>query len=205
MTALLRRIAVLFVLLGPLSGCAGFTLAKGGEPTDLGDGVSVQPPRDWNRMAVEKYEYWTLDGMRLQNILFVKGVEDGESIVYRPNASRSSDDDKEKDTFPKFKKGMTLLDIRELVETTWVRQKFHRTQVTNFGPAKFGGKDGFQMTFTFDTKDGLEMRGWAAGAVVGDRLFMAIYSGTKIRFYERGKNDFKEILRSYRFPVASSS
>lgn len=201
MTLLLRRIVLLCVVLLPLGGCAGFTLAKGGEPLDMGDGISVQPPRDWNRMAVGKYEYWTLDGLRLQNILFVKGVEDGESIVFR----RGVPDDEEKDTFPKYRKGMTLLEIRELFETTWARRQFHRTQVTEFGPAKFGGKAGFEISFTFDTKDGLEMRGHAAGAVFDDKLYMAIYSGTKIHFYERGEDDFKKILSSYRFPAAPSS
>ncbi|MDH3241097.1 MAG: hypothetical protein OEO83_10575 [Alphaproteobacteria bacterium] len=201
MTARLKRFAILIALLLPLGGCVGFTLAKGGEPIDMGDGVSVQPPRDWNRMSIGKYEYWTLDGLRLQNILFVKGVEDGENIVFR----RARNEEPEKDTFPKFKKGMTLLDIRELLETTWARQEFHRTRVTKFGPAKFGGRDGFEMIFTFDTKDGLEMRGWAVGAVVGERLFMAIYRGTRIHFYERGEKDFRKIIGSYRFPARPSS
>jgi hypothetical protein len=201
MNFLMKRFVVLLVLLGPLGGCAGFTLVKGGEATDLGDGVSVQTPRDWNRLAINKYERWTLDGLRLQNILFVKGIEDGEAMVPR----RGTTEDKEKDTFPKFRKGMTLLEIRELIETTWARQENHRFQVTNFGPAKFGGKDGFEIKFTFDTKDGLEMRGWGAGAVVGDKLYMAIYSGTKIHFYERTAKDFEAILKSFQFPATQSS
>ena len=177
-----------------LSACAGFTLVKGGERQDLGAGLSVQPGRDWNRVAIEKYEYWTLDGIQLQNIVFVKGAEDGESIVYRGRAAGE-----ENDTFPKYRKGMTLIEIRELLETTWARRGYHRFRVTQFGVSRFGVKEGFEIAFSFDTRDGLEMRGQAAGAIVNDRLYMAIYTGTRIHFYNRGKNDFLRIVKSWRF------
>lgn len=201
MTRVLSRIVVLFCLLLPLGGCVGFTLAKGGETLEISDGVSVQPARDWNRLSVGKYEYWTLDGLHLQNILFVKGIEDGEGIVFRRNTS----DDPEEDTFPKFKTGMTLLELRELLEATWTRQNYHRISITKFGPAGFGGKDGFEIAYTYDTKDGLEMRGRGAGAVVDGKLFMVLYSGTRIHFFERGENDFTKILESVRFPARPSS
>ena len=61
------RVLAVFALLLPLAACAGFTLAKGGEKLDLGQGISVRPDRDWNRITVGKFEYWTLDGLRLQN------------------------------------------------------------------------------------------------------------------------------------------
>lgn len=201
MTRSLKRIAAILCLLLPLAGCVSFTLAKGGESIDLGEGVTVRPPSDWNRLSLGKYEYWTLDGLRLQNILFVKGAEDGEAIVYR----RRTTEDEEKDTFPKYRKGMTLLEIRELLESTWARQEFHRVRVTRFGPASLGGSSGFEIAFAYDTKDGLEMRGLAAGAVVGGKLYLAIYSGTRIHFFERGEKDFRAIIESYRLAPGQSA
>ncbi|MCZ6610436.1 MAG: hypothetical protein O7A66_10580, partial [Alphaproteobacteria bacterium] len=60
-----------------LTGCVGYTLVKGGQKLELGQGLSVKPPRDWNRRTEGKHEIWTLDGPGLQYILFVKGIEDG--------------------------------------------------------------------------------------------------------------------------------
>lgn len=201
MRAPLLRGAACLCLLLLLAGCTRIVLAKGGEPVDLGHGVTVRPGMDWNRLeAGDKFEYWTLDGFRLQHILFVTGVKDGETIVYRQNVPS----DEEKDTFPKFRKGMTLIEIRELLESTWARRGYHRMKITRFGPAPFGGRDGFEIAFTFYTRDGLEMRGLAAGAVIGGRLHMAIYSGTRIRFYERGEKDFRRILKSYRLPAKTT-
>jgi hypothetical protein len=183
-----------------LSACAGFKLVKGGQRQDLGAGLSVEPGRDWNRVVVEKYEYWTLDGIQLQNIVFVKGANDGESIVYRGRAAGD-----ETDTFPKYRKGMTLIEIRELIETTWARRGYHRFRVTEFGTAPFGDKAGFQIAFAFDTRDGLEMQGQAVGAIVAARLYLAIYTGTRIHFYARGERDFGRIVKSLRFSPKPSS
>lgn len=189
------RLAAVLSLAVLAGGCAGFTLAEGGKRVEIGDELSVRPGMDWNRIELRgKYEYWTLDGLGLQNILFVKGVEDGESIIYRRRTG-----DGEKNAFPVYRKGMTLIEIRELLESTWARRGYHRLRVTRFGPSPFGDRPGFEIAFTFDTKDGLEMRGLAAGAIVEDRLYMAIYSGTRIHFFDRGEKGFREIVRSFRF------
>ena len=109
MTRLWMGVALAAVLL--LTGCVGYTLAKGGKRLELGQGIAVKPARDWNRVTIDKFEYWTLDGLWLQNILFIKGVEDGDRVF---PSSRRTGQDPDKDTFPKFRKGMTFLEVREL-------------------------------------------------------------------------------------------
>ncbi len=190
------RVLAVFVLLLSLAGCAGFTLAKGGEKVDLGQGISVRPDRDWNRITVGKFEFWTLDGLRLQNILIIKGAEDGERITpsYVPVQSN-----REKDAFPKFRKGMSFIEVRELFEASLAREQAQKVVITDFAPRKFGGKDGFRFSFTYQNVDGLEKLGIASGTIVKDRLYMAIYRGTKLYFFGRHKRDFDQILDSLSF------
>jgi hypothetical protein len=178
-----------------LSGCVGYTLVKGGEQLELGQGLSVKPPRDWNRSTEGKHEVWTLDGPRLQYILFVKGIEEGEQI-FPPSRGRTSS---KKDTFPKFRKGMSLLEVRELFEASLARYNAQKIAIAGFAPAPFGGKDGFRFTYSYVTGPGLNMRGIAAGALIGDKLFMIIYRGTELYFFGRSKEDFEKILASLTF------
>ncbi|MCZ6494840.1 MAG: hypothetical protein O6924_01540 [Alphaproteobacteria bacterium] len=175
-----------------LTGCVGYTLVKGGQKLELGQGISVKPPRDWNRRTEGKHEIWTLDGPGLQYILFVKGIEDGGRIF---PASRRRASPK-KDTFPKFRKGMSLLEVRELFEASLSRYNAQKIAIAGFAPAEFGGKDGFRFTFTYSTESGLNMRGIVAGALLGDKLFMVIYNGTELFFFDRSKGDFEKILAS---------
>lgn len=177
------------------TGCVGYTLVEGGKRLELGEGIAVEPGRAWNRLALQgRYEYWTLDGLHLQRLLFVKGVEDGEAIV----PVRSELQDKEEGV-PTFRKGMSFLEVRELVEATLARSNAQRVAVTEFVPAKFGGKDGFRFDFTYDTAEGLHMLGKSSGTIFQDRLYMVIYVGTKLHFYGRGQKDVDRILGSLRF------
>jgi hypothetical protein len=190
------RGAAVLSLLFLLTGCVGFTLAKGGEKLDLGDGIAVRPAQDWNRLTVSKFEYWTLDGLDLQNILFIKGAADGERIA---PSSLAQHRDPEEEAFPKFRKGMSFLEVRELFEATLAREKAQKVVITDVAPAKFGGQDGFRFDFTFQNVHGLDHLGTATGTIFKDRLYMAVYRGTKLHFYDRHKRDFDQILGSLTF------
>ncbi|HEX9808898.1 MAG TPA: hypothetical protein VGC25_04755 [Alphaproteobacteria bacterium] len=180
-----------------LAGCVGFTLAKKGEPVEIASKIAITPGRDWNRLSSGDVEIWTLDGLHLQQMAFVGGIGDGEPLFasrIQPGPTSDADDGP-----PKFRKGMTALEIAELFEASLARQQAQRIAIAALQPARFGGRLGFSFDFTYVTKDGLEMKGRAAGAVVEDRLYMAIYRGARLHFYDRGADDFHQVLGSLRF------
>lgn len=170
-----------------LSGCIGYTLVKGGERTSLSPSMSVVPPQDWNRMSEDKVDYWTLDGAVLQRIIFVKGAEDGD-MLWRAGA------DKEK--APRFRKGMNALEVAELVQATMANQKLQNIKFAELKPAPFAGHQGFAFDFTATLQKGLDIKGTARGAVVKDRLYLALYRGAALHFYDRSRGDFDKILTS---------
>jgi hypothetical protein len=183
----LAIVALLAALM--LSGCVGFSLVKGGERVSLKGSMSVQVPRDWNSFQSPNATYWTLDGASLQHIVFAIGVADGEIPWFTGADSEKA---------PKYRKNMTVIEVSELAQATMALEKLQRVQVGDLKPARFAGKEGFTFSFTCTTKKGLDLNGLAFGAIVKERLYMAIYRGAKLHYFDRGLPDFKAIVSSTR-------
>ncbi len=193
-------VAALLVAIVTLSGCAGVSLVKGGERTDVGSGLSLVPPRDWNRFTSPNWEFWTLDGPHLQQVLFVRGARDGQPIYRVPGAETATS---EGEKFPTYRRGMNEIEVIELLQATMAREDLERLTLTEQRPETFAGHRGFHVAFEFVTKHGLEMRGQAVGAVVSDRLYMAVYRGAKLHYFDRGIGDFTRMLETARIDASS--
>jgi hypothetical protein len=192
----LRRACAIGLFLSVLTtGCAGYSLVKGGEHVSIGS-MSVQAPGDWNHWrGGGGTEFWTLDGPALQHILFVKGVGDDEA----PWPTRG-----DRETVPKFRKGMSAIEIRELVQATMAVEAFQNVRITDLKPATFGGHPGFTFAMTMTSKQGLDMKGLARGAVIKDKLYMTVYRGAALHFFDRGFADYEKISASLRFTGGES-
>lgn len=200
----MRRLpAVLAVLaLLALTGCAGFSVVKGGQRQAVGAGLSVVPPNDWNRFTSPGQELWTLDGPALQHILFVKGAKDGEVIWPVPAGERAK---AEKKDFPVFRKGMNAIEISELFQATMAHEKFKNLKMDAVRPQTVGEKSGFTFQFTCQSESGLQVEGIAAGTVIEDRLYMVIYRGAKLHYFDRGLADFRKMLETLQIDGAAAS
>ena len=47
-------------------------------------------------------------------------------------------------------------------------------------------------------KNGLEKQGFALGAVIDEKLHMIIYSGTRLHYYPKLKDEVERLVRSIR-------
>jgi hypothetical protein len=188
--SLLRACAVALFMSALLTGCAGYSLVKGGERVSIGSAMSVQAPRDWNHWrSPDGTEFWTLDGPALQHILFLKGIGNDEV----PWATKRNPDD-----VPKFRKGMSAIEISELIQATLANEEFQNVRIADLKPDTFGGHAGFSFAMTMTSKKGLDMKGIARGAVVKNKLYMTIYRGTALHFFDRGLEDYEKISASLR-------
>lgn len=178
-----------------LAGCAGYSLVKGGKRVSIGP-MSVEAPRDWNHWrGADNMEFWTLDGAALQHILFVKGIGNDE-VPWRTGG--------DPDSVPKFRKGMSAIEIRELIQATMANEDFQNIRIADLKPAIFGGHPGFSFAMTMTSKKGLDMKGVAQGAVIKDKLYMTIYRGTALHFFDRGLADYEKIAGSLRIDTGES-
>lgn len=181
------------LLLAVLGGCISYTLVPGGKVAKVGDVVTVLPGQDWNRSSSGHVEVWTLDGPGLQQILFVEGAKDGDYLFpVRGGRGNLLDD------LPRFTKGMSALEVADLYEATLTRAGAAEFTMHDLQPYKVGERNGFRFDFDCLSKDGLQLRGAAIGIVKDDRVYMAVYTGTRIHFFDKGWQDVQHIFETFR-------
>ncbi len=183
----MARHASLFILALLIAACVQYSLVKP-EKVAIGDVYTVDAQISWNRMTEGKTEIWTVDGPLLQELRFIKGVEDGDAL-FRGGAVWN---------LPPFKSKMTAIEIKELFETSLAQIGVARMRTLNLRPESFGPVAGFRFEFTYARKDGLEKQGFALGAVIGEKLHMIIYSGTRLHYYPKHKDEVERLVRSIR-------
>jgi hypothetical protein len=183
----MARYASLFVLAFLVTACAQYSLIKP-EKVLIGDAYSVDAQIAWNKKTEGKAEIWTIDGPLLQELRFIKGIEDGDAL-FESRASKK---------LPPFKSKMTAIEIKELFEASLVQADLAQLKTLNLRPNDFGKVAGFRFEFTYTRKNGLEKQGFAIGAVIDEKLHMIIYSGTRLHYYPKHKDDVERLVRSIR-------
>lgn len=181
----LRPLAVLVGLSLLLSACAQITLV---EPKrhKIGDAFSVEAQIAWNRIPADKTEVWTVDGTRLQAVRFYKGIKDQEALFKV-----------EKDVkLPVFRADMTANEVMELVVDTFSRAGASQVEARGLRPADFGEAPGFRFEFSFLDPDGLETEAMASGAVIDERLYMILYTGSRAHYFPKYKDNVEKLLDS---------
>jgi hypothetical protein len=99
---------------------------------------------------------------------------------------------------------MSAIEIRELVQATMAVEAFQNVRITDLKPATFGGHPGFTFAMTMTSKQGLDMKGLARGAVIKDKLYMTVYRGAALHFFDRGFADYEKISASLRITGGES-
>lgn len=186
MIKLTRLSLIMLVIL--LSGCAQFTLQKPGKVTVVGN-MTVEVGKEWSRLATDNYERWTVDGLGLQELIFNGEIEDGDAIL--------KGDDKEK--LPKYKSGMTPIEVAEAIQAALAIREFRKFRILKLRPFRLGGKDGFRFEFSHTNKEGLDLRGFVAGAVREKKLSLIIYVGARLHYHDKHKDEAEHIVKSVQF------
>ncbi len=183
MTRIIRLLAFLAVII--FSGCAHYSLI---EPKTyvIADVYSIEPQIAWSSSVRGKSENWTVDGPSLQTILFVKGLEDGES-VFPPKGEKEP---------PKFKSYMKANEVMEFILDSWRYSGVVQVKATNLRPIQFGKAPGYRFEYTYVSKNGLEMEGLAIGAVLHEQLYLIMYEGTRQYYFQKHKLDVEKIIES---------
>ena len=185
----LRRIATITVLLITLAGCAQYSLVKA-ETQKIGGAYTVDAQIAWSKHTEGKVEWWTVDGPGLEALRFFKGLDDGDALFKRPAGMAKGI------KFPAYRAGMTASGVMEFVVESLGRAGAADLQARGLQPAQFGSVPGFRFELTFATGNGLEMSGLAAGAVIDDALHLILYTGARIHYFPKYREDVERLLGS---------
>ena len=182
----MRKTIIIFCVIMMLSGCAMYTLVEP-QRQEIGDLYTVEPQIPWSESSSDKTQIWTVDGPALQELRFVNGIVDSESPFIGLLEEEKS---------PKFKKGMTPLEIKDLVVDGLSVMGALKITVKKVKPFQFGGHDGFRMELNYVTEQGLEKSGLVVGSVIKEKLYVIAYSGARAHYFAKHKDHVEKIIGS---------
>ncbi len=192
------RFALLLVL--SLAACSGYDLVEP-ERRSIGGIYTVDPQIRWNRSTRGHTEIWTIDGPLLQQLRFVKGLEDGDRLFPSPGLFGDRRRERRK---PSFHADMTPIEIAEFFESSLSQAGAVNFRISDLRPARFGRLSGFRFSYDYSLADGLERQGLATGALHDGSLLMLIYAAPRMYYFARDKPHVERLIRSIEFPPDGS-
>jgi hypothetical protein len=100
---------------------------------------------------------------------------------------------------PRFSESMSALEVVDFFRASLAALEVSDFQPSDFRPAAFGDKPGFRFEFTYLSKDGLAVQGFAAGAIAEKRLYLIVYSGAREHYFPKHRDDAEQIVSSVTF------
>lgn len=191
MMSALSRFLIPAIVVAVLSGCVSYSLVESSNKRSIDGIYNVSTAISWSKMEDGNLEVWTREGPLLQQLIFFKGVEDGDYLIKLPGQSE--------DTLPKFRKEMTFLEIQDFMIASFKRINAQDIEIQQMTPAKFGEKDGFRIDYKFKTEDGIGKTGFLVGTIVEEELHAITYFGTDIHYFDLNKADAEKIIQSISF------
>ncbi len=190
----IAALALAMFALTPTTASAHKLREQGVAVTIADSPLTVTPARDWNRLDghIGKHvESWTLDGGQLNDVTFYAGIEPGKPLL----RERS----KKREPLPKFSAATLLVELPELLETTYRSYKqIADFRVVNVQPARFLGQDGVLFTYEYVDQDELTRQGEANAAIIGGRLYMVSFDAPRLHYFARGVEDFRRLVETAR-------
>jgi hypothetical protein len=185
----MRRVVAFVGAVLMLGGCGSVYGLVQPQRTTIANVYSVEPQIAWSSAQSGKFQAWTVDGFDLQRVRFVNGLEEGEALSRSPDKAQR----------PMFRKGMTGVEIAELVVDD-LRVGGAKAEAKNIRPQRFGTADGFRFDLKLVTVRGLERNGVVVGTVIKDKLYLIEYSGTGNYHFGRYKAEVERLIDSIRMP-----
>lgn len=182
--------------LGGAGGLSYYSLVRPGPERVAGGRMSVTPTLRWNAARrtyydIRREENWTLNGPLLDNITFIGGLEDGRAIVRQRRRDERQ--------VPRFRAAMSPPELASMIETFFrVRAQSVRFEMTGLQPRSFLGHPGFQFDYEHLDSSEIERRGRAVGAVIDNRLYIALLDATKLHYFPQALPEFERIVESAR-------
>lgn len=183
--------AALLMIASPLS--AHKVIEPGLNDKIVKGAFSANPQTRWNRLQQRDGEYqevWTIDGDRLNRVVFYGGVPVGEPLL--------RERDKKRDPLPDVTGNMLLPDIPLLLERTY-RTKYGIAIMTigKQEPATLDGRPAIAFDYTFiDPEYEVETKGEAIAALENGRLYLVAFEAPAVYYFDRDIQKFRDLVKT---------
>jgi len=186
--AVVRSVPAL-VLLALAAACAPITMVEPSEVREIGKNYSVQPGAAWNDFRGGSHEQWSQNGPLLDALVLVGGLDAGDTLF---------DDSDDKANMPVWRAGMTESEAAEFVEDSIAQRDLGQVGTANLRPASFGSARGFAFDISFVTKEGLNKRGMAHGAIIDGKLNLILMTAAATYYFDAVRPDVERLIASVR-------
>lgn len=171
-------------------------LALGGLEVETVDPLWNKAPQVLTGHLHKGSELWTRDGLLLDYLLLVPGIDDGKAVF----RSRS-----ESLVYPPFRKDMLPNEIVELTESSLVKLNGAGVVVTSSGLRPYRLGEHRAVMFDLELTSGEEPRrlGRAVAFVKDEQLYLMLYVATKVHYFEKHWQQALATMQSARVAVES--
>lgn len=196
LTAMRRRDPLRMLLLGALlallAGCGGGgSLVKPG-PNSGGGKLMIDSNMEWTRIAMSRYQLWTIDGELLNRLYLIPNVRENEYIFLGARQTKRRPDG----AF--YKRGLRADELRDLVLDGLRASGTVNVEARNLRPDDFGGREGLRFEFTLANEEGLKYGGQAALFEHEKGLAMALFMAPSEHYYPRDAEKVAQMLDTLR-------
>lgn len=150
------------------------------------EAYSVDSQIAWSRIQDGKRETWTVDGPLLEQLVFITGLEGGDTL-YRALNERDA---------PVYRPAMSESEIMEFVVDSLVATGAHSVAASNLHPAQFGSWPGFRFDLSFQYGNGLDGLGTVLGVNRDGALHLILYTGARLHYFDKHKGTVETIFAS---------
>jgi len=190
---MLRHITAAAAALAILSfPAAAHKVIEPGLNNNIVKGVfSAKPESRWNRLQQRDgnfQEVWTIDGDRLNRIVFYGGVPVGQPLL--------RERDKKRDPLPAVTGNMLLPDIPLLLERTYSTK--YGVAIMAIGkqePATLDGRPAIAFDYTYiDPEYEVETKGEAIAALDNGKLYLVAFEAPAVYYFGRDVQKFRNLV-----------
>jgi hypothetical protein len=190
--------AIVSVCAAWLCGCVpSYSLIKPAPTKVAARAFEVKPTYAWNRAPrapsdIKQEENWTQNGLALDRIGFIGGLQDGASIVKH--------DKKAAQRVPAFRSSMGPQDLVSMIESYYRIRGVSIFETISIKPVKFVGESGVQFDYQFVASDEVKRCGRAVMAISAGKLYVMNLSAAAVHYFDKALPEFETLTASARVP-----
>ncbi|MBF0478872.1 MAG: hypothetical protein HQL26_05260 [Candidatus Omnitrophica bacterium] len=167
------------------SGCALplWTHLNEQDYRDNSRSFSARLPQDWMKLNFNKNFFITKDGLSL-NLIMV---------------SRLSIKDRLEFTNKKYERDMLVTDLAEIEKDNLsLNKNWLQFKILSNEPLRISNYDGYRLEYSYETKNGLPIRGILCGFQHNAWIYQIRFEATEQHYYEENVKIFEKFLSSFR-------
>jgi len=205
------KTAAIVSCLALLCGCAPYVMV-GGKYTAGPENFEVDLPQGWRKHEL-RFDQHPASRVMLEELNkrrdpagdIVRLTRDG-LLLQQIIIGRTGIDKELPHTKRKLSKGMLPQEVAEvIIDNIRSNPNISNQNVLENSPARLSGYTGFKLIYSYQTKEGLRIKGACYGAVVGDWYYYVLYEAPERYYFTKDYQVFEQVKDTFKILKADTT